>query len=277
MDQYGLHTNTYHAFPVECAIETAGRLSLPSIELSAVKGWTEHVMSSFPQKRIAEIEEKLRSLGLAVPVLSAHSDLSMPERVEDFLVSIQLARRLGCRTIVTSCGEAHFGRETLNERALLDGLQRALDVCAAEGLQLALETHGAYGSGARLMELLVKVGNPLLGIAYDTANVTRHGHVYPEDDLRLCAGFVKHVHLKDKTGAFDGRTFTALGEGWIDFPTIFSILDCAGYDGMYALEVEYFEPQSPTRERVDRDVRASFQYLCSLGRLKWEHFAERQE
>lgn len=267
MNKYALHTNTYHGFSLAQAIASASAAGFPSLEIAAVKGWTEHLMPDMANETIERAIYEIQNHGLDVPVLSAHGDLRSQDRQKDFLASVQLAKRLGCHTIVTSSGEAHFGTEVADEERLLEGIRRVLAACEAAEIELAIETHGSYGSGAKLMELIVHINSPLLGIAYDTANVTRHGGVLPQEDIRICAERVKHVHLKDKSGAFDSRTFTALGEGWIDFPEVFSALDKVKYSGLYSVEIEYFEAAPPEKARIDHDVAASFQYLVKAGRI----------
>lgn len=258
-----LNTNTYHAFSLDAAIAEAVYSGIPTLELSAVRGWTEHIGIDFPRSEILEIRKKIADAGLIIPVMSAHSDLR--NRLPDFLRSIELAKECGCRTIVTSSGEAHPNEEEGSEDKLLEALKIAYEACQNVGLQLAMETHGAYGSGEKLAGLFDRLGLPL-GIAYDTANVIRHGKVFPQDDLPKCVDRVIHVHLKDRAGMPMDRIFPALGHGWIDFNFIFKTLDEAQYAGSYSVEIEYFEENPPCLERVNRDVRASWSYLREIGR-----------
>ncbi len=267
---YCLHTNSFHYYSIEAAVEAAKQAHLSGLEIAAVKGWTEHIMPSFTEKRIEEIVEKCKGANLQIRSMSGHCDLRDPERRRDFIKNIELASRLGCKTIVTSSGEAHFGVEsrTKDDIELIDGIKTALESCEKNELRLALETHGRYGSGEKLMELLAKVDHPLLGIAYDTANVVRHGGVLPENDILICAEKVCHVHLKDKIGEADGRSFTALGKGWIALNRVFQVLDSVRYRGDYSIEVEYFlETGAPKLDRVIQDILDSAAWLRSIGRI----------
>lgn len=267
MNIYALHTNTYHGFTLLDAVNSAIAAGFGNLEISTVKGWTEHLMPSMAKEEIERLIAMIHDHGLKVPVMSAHSDLRKDGRLSDFISSIHLAKSLGCNTIVTSSGEAHHDEENSNEDKLIDGILRALDSCSTSGMKLAIETHGRYGSGEKLLEIIDKIDSSLLGIAYDTSNVTRHGNVLPQEDIRKCAKHVIHVHLKDKCGAFNSREFTALGKGWIDFDSIFSELDKIGYTGVYSLEIEYFEATPPQKARIDRDVLESYQFLASIGRV----------
>ena len=260
-----LNTNTYHAFSLEAALAEAVHSGIDALELSAVRGWTEHIGVDFPRSEIERIKAQISDAGISVPVMSAHSDLRNPARLSDFLRSVDLAAECGCKTIVTSSGEAHPNEEEGSEDRLMEGLYAAYDACKKAGLLLTMETHGAYGSGEKLVKLFDYLNLPL-GIAYDTANVVRHGHVMPQDDLPLCAHRVKHMHLKDRAGMPMDRIFPALGHGWIDFDFIFKTLDEAEYAGTFSVEIEYFEEKPPCLERVNRDVRASWNYLREIGR-----------
>lgn len=267
MNRLALHTNSYHGFPLEAAVSSAVAAGFEDLEIAAVKGWTEHIMPDMSPGMLDDIVDMIRGQGLSVPVMSAHSDLGKDERLQDFCAAVQLAQRLGCHTIVTSAGEAHFGEEEVQEDRLMKGIRVALDACVRVGMNLAVETHGRYGSGEKLLDLIDRIGSPLLGIAYDTANVTRHGGVLPQDDILKCAAYVKHVHLKDKDGPFDSRAFTALGKGWIDLDAVFKALDVVGYAGAYSVEIEYFTGTPPTREQIDTDVAESWRYLKATGRV----------
>ena len=82
----------------------------------------------------------------------------------------------------------------------------------------------------------------------DTAHLVA-GHCDPVAVIRKYAGRVKFIHLKDIThevmqaagtqaGVEVYTGFRELGEGCVDFPAIFSILDGAGYDGFLTVELD---------------------------------------
>ena len=75
------------------------------------------------------------------------------------------------------------------------------------------------------------------------------------------------MHLKDCRGGYEDWYFPAIGEGGaIDFSRILSIMNAAGYDGIYTIEIEGIsgEPEPGDAER-ERRVRQSVKHLHTFG------------
>ena len=75
------HTNSYHTYGLDEALEGIVEAGFKYVELSAVRGWTEHVPLEATDAQIVEIQAKLHRLGLKASALSGHSDLTTADGV----------------------------------------------------------------------------------------------------------------------------------------------------------------------------------------------------
>lgn len=262
-----VNSNCYHGYPIEQAIAGIAKAGFRYIELTATKGWTEHVFPDQPFERLLRVQDLLKDAGLTPFAMSGHCNLMDTARIRDFEDNIRLAAFFGCDYIVSSIGEAH-----LKDQAVASLDEVAAHVAALtplledNGLTLVLETHGhEHGTGAVLADVVRRVGSERVKVNFDTANVIFYGHVDPADDLRGCVGDVGYMHLKDKAGARDEWNFPALGQGNVDFPTLFEALETAKNDCPFSVEIEFTPAGAGSVEAVDEAVRASADYLRAQG------------
>ena len=75
-NRLGGHTNSYHTYSLEEALEGIAAAGFRFVELSAVGGWTEHVPLAADGVTLGKIQRMLNKLGLIPVSLSGHSDLT---------------------------------------------------------------------------------------------------------------------------------------------------------------------------------------------------------
>ncbi len=264
-----LNSNTYHGFPLEDAIEGASRAGLRLIELSAVAGYTEHVMPDADDALLAQLRESMARRGIRAVALGGHSDLTSEEGRARFRANLGLAVRLGVEYVVTGTGETHGDETEIEDERDFAGRLRELAVEAGSlGLRIAIETHGAnYPTGTSVARLVEAVGSPDLGIAYDTGNTIFYGGVAPYDDLEQSLPHVIGVHLKDKIGGERVWNFPAIGDGETDFAHIRAIMR-AGDTGLaipLSIEIEFTADGPGPVEEVHEAVVRSVMHLRGLG------------
>jgi sugar phosphate isomerase/epimerase len=271
-NQIGVSTNSYHGFSVDEALEGIAAAGFKQVELNAVKGWTEHIMPTMGESEIKRIIKKMSGLGISCIGLSGHCNLMDEERLRDFRDNMKLAHTLGCRYIISSTGEAHFGKgEVFADDVLAKNITALLPDLKQYGLILALEVHGEYGTGGLLKNVVQKVASDLVGINYDTANVVFYGKQKPEEEIKSCAEYVKYVHLKDKIGQGKEWNFPALGKGELKLSELIHYLGSQGYSGPYSVEIEYTEEytMNPKKEGdlaiANKAVKDSFEFLIKEG------------
>jgi sugar phosphate isomerase/epimerase len=102
-------------------------------------------------------------------------------------------------------------------------------------------------------------------VNYDTANVEHYSGARAEDDLPAIADRVANVHLKDMRGGKGDWDFPAIGEGHVDFGRVLEIMRDAGYDGPYAVEIEFTGEPWPPLPEIVAAMRASREALARHG------------
>lgn len=261
-----VNSNCYHGYSLKEAAEGIAQAGFHHIELTATKGWTEHVFPTMSFQDLLEKRELLRDYGLAVPAMSGHCNLMDPERIPDFVRNIHLARFFGADTIVSSVGEAHL--KDLQEGGtdeVVKHIRSFLPILEDYGMTLVLETHGAHGTAARLAPIVDGVASSHLAICYDTGNVIFYGDVKDTSDLESQIDHVRYFHLKDKAGKRREWNFPALGEGYVDFPAIFSLLEKYHNTSSFSIEIEFTQNGPRSLGAVDNAVALSGRYLTSHG------------
>jgi len=254
------HTNSYHPYTADEAYAGLVEAGYRAVELSAVPGWTEHV--DVHRDPVA-VRTQLAQYGLEALSISGHSDLTTAEGLEHGLAVVSWAERFGVPIVNTAIGgHAHVEE---SEDAFMANIGRLADAAQAAGLVIALEIHGdLMATGTQSAALLDRIGHDAVKVNYDTANVEHYGGVKAVDDLPAIADRVANVHLKEMGGGKGDWDFPAIGEGHVDFGRVLELLRGAGYDGPYAVEVE-FDGTWPSLAEVTAAMRASREALAELG------------
>ena len=255
------HTNSYHTYSFEEALDGIARAGFKGVELSAVPGWTEHVsLEEDPARVRSEVERH----GLVATVLSAHSDLTTPEGLEHGLKGLQWAARYPLPVMVTAIG-GHQGSSE-SEAAFLAHVPVLAKAAASAGVVVALEIHGdIMASAERSLPLIEKIGSEWVRVNYDTANVEYYSGRKAVEDLSAIIPYLAHMHLKDHKGGKGDWDFPACGEGNVDFARLHKILTASGYSGGYSVEIEFSGEPWPPLAEVDRGMTASYEHLSALG------------
>ena len=262
-----MNSNTYHGFSLEEAVRGIADAGFRYIELTATKGWTEHVYPDQPMRQLLRAQDMLADAKLVPFAMSGHTNLTDPERMLDFMDNIRLASFFGCQYIVSSIGEAHIkDRHTADADETARCIEKYVPELKARDMILVLETHGKeHGTGQALQEIVARVNSDRVRINYDTANVVFYGRVDPVKDLETCVGDVAYLHIKDKAGPDDVWDFPAPGKGRIDFDGIFHTLERAGNNSPFSVEIEFTQDGPGGLQQVNQAVLDSAAFFRSKG------------
>ncbi len=261
-----VNSNCYHGYSIEEAIDGIAAAGFKYIELTATKGWTEHVFPTMSLNYLNSVKDRLKAASLTPFAMSGHTNLMDSERIGDFINNMRLANFFGCETIVSSIGEAHLKDQAVASNEQVAGHVRGLLPYLEEyNLNLVLENHGEHATGAVIKSIVEWVGSPRVKVNYDTANVIYFAGIDPLEDLPGCVDQVGFLHVKDKLGGKGEWNFPALGQGHVDFAKILKILDQAGNDSPLSIEIEFTSAGSKDLAEVNKAVQDSYNYLKGLG------------
>ncbi len=155
-----------------------------------------------------------------VPVCCLDTSIQLAGAFERELpAAIELARQIGAPAVRVFGGEV----------ASLEDVARRLEPLLAPDVTVALETHDAFSSAARVAELLRLVDSPGFGALWDVCHTWRVGESAAEA-LDLLGDRIALVHVKDARR--DGQ-LVLLGEGEVPWAE-----SLAGYDGWVSVEWE---------------------------------------
>jgi sugar phosphate isomerase/epimerase len=255
------HTNSYHTYSHDEALQGIAEAGYRAVELSAVPGWTEHVdLDADP----SELRSKLAHYGLEPVSLSAHSDLTTADGLAHGIKAVRWAADYGIPIVNTAVGGHQSADE--NEAAFLANIGAMADEADRAGIKIGLEIHGdIMASGAITLPLLEKIGRDCVGINYDTANVIYYSGDTPVEDIPKVADKLVHVHLKESKGGKGVWNFGEIGTGDVDWAEVIRLLRASGYDAPYSVEIEFDGGDWPPLEEVNEAMRRSREYLASVG------------
>lgn len=261
-----VNSNTYHGYSLEQAITGIKQAGFDYIELTATKGWTEHVFPTMSLNQLYKIKEKLQKAELTPISLSGHTNLMDKQRLPDFIDNIRLAAFFDSKYIISSIGEAHLEDQAeASNQQVAENIKKIIPYLEKYNLILGLENHGKHASAEHLKEIVDLINSKQVVINYDTANAIFYGDVNLTEDLKGSVEKIGHIHLKDKAGAQDEWNFPAIGKGHLDFAEIFKILEVNNNQSPLSIEIEFTEAGPADLAAVNQAVKDSYQYLKELG------------
>ena len=215
--------NSYRQYR-DGAFEHLARIGLTNVEIPCPE----------PEERGA-VQRELDRFGLRPSSLIIRCEMHADDAVRRFAHALNTVAEMGVGLVFTSIKTGGIDRDFVYGR-----LQDIGDAAAERGIVVAMETHPDLVTNADVaLETMRCVDHPNIRVNFDTANV----HYYNEgvdsvDQFRKIAHAAAAVHLKDTNGGYQTWHFPALGEGIVDFPSIFEIFAGHGRNGPYTLEVE---------------------------------------
>jgi L-ribulose-5-phosphate 3-epimerase len=249
---------------IACRMASYGSYQAVAYEHLASLG-VRHVEITVPNaNRIEATRAELARFGLSASSLHGGCDVGREDVARQVEDQMPAFAALGTRIMFVSVKAGETPRETAYAR-----LREAGDVAARHGVTIAMETHpDLITNGDVALETMRAVDHPHVRVNFDTANVYFYSQgIDGVAELRKAAQYVAAVHLKDTDGGYRHWHFPALGRGIVNFREVFGVLDEAGFNGPYTLEIEGIEGEEPTERLVCDRIAESIGYLRRLGRF----------
>jgi sugar phosphate isomerase/epimerase len=212
-----------------------------------------------------DVAQKVREIGLdKIELCGSHADFNKPSAFKEVVKIYADAGvsviSLGVQTFTGQPSERDWfecaalaGAKHISAHFKVDSFTTA--VPAAQklsdefGIRIGIHCHGGYmfGGSPDVLEHLIKLGSPQIGLCIDTAWCLQigPGQGKPVEWAKKYAGKIYGIHFKDFVFGRDGQwTDVVVGEGNLDLPAFVRELDAGGFDGMAVIEYEA-DPENP--------------------------------
>jgi sugar phosphate isomerase/epimerase len=210
------------------------------------------VFCGFPGESYADIPTIRATIGLVPPGPRA-------ARLDIAKASSDAAKAVGSPVLAAHIGFVPDERSHPDYQGTLAAIQALCDHCATNGQKFALET--GQETGPTLLQFILDVDRPNLGVNFDPANMMLYGSGDPIEALDLVGKYVVGVHCKDgdypATPGTLGHEYP-LGQGKVGFPRFLQKLRDIGYTGPLTIEREI------SGEQQTRDIRTAIQMLNDI-------------
>ena len=213
----------------------------------------------------ADVAKKVRQIGVnKLEICGIHADFLKPEEFKNVVkiykdAGVEIVS-LGVQTFVGADNEKSWfecakiaGAKHISAHFRIDSYTTAVPKTAklAEefGMRVGIHLHGGYmfGGSMDVVDHLMKVGGPRIGLNIDTAWCMQTGphNGNPVKWVEKFAGRIYGVHYKDflfdKNAAWHD---VVVGTGNLDLPAFIKALEAAKFDGMAVIEYEA-DPENP--------------------------------
>jgi len=209
-------------------------------------------------EKVDEIKAELSKYGLTAMSVSGGIDVVNEDGIEKFDKLLDGAVNMGAKIIFVSAKASDdIPREVTYER-----LRKIGDKAAAHGITVCIETHPILcHNGDVALKTMEGTNHDNIRLNFDTANIYYYNeNVDAVEELKKVAKYVGSVHIKDTDGALKSFVFPPLGEGIVDFPEVFRILNELGFHGPFTFELE-----STKKELMAEALEKSVNYLRRTG------------
>lgn len=207
----------------------------------------------------ARLAELIKQIGVSsVELCGVHADFEKPDAFKDVVrihsdAGVQIVS-IGVQTFVGADNERYWfecakiaGAKHISAHFKIDSFTTAVPKTArlAEefDLRIGIHLHGGYmfGGSMDVIEHLLKLGGPRIGINIDTAWCMQIGPNAgdPVKWVNKFAGRVFGVHYKDFVFERNGQwKDVVVGTGTLNLPAFVKALNDTGFDGMAVIEYE---------------------------------------
>ncbi|WP_269537598.1 sugar phosphate isomerase/epimerase family protein [Cerasicoccus fimbriatus] len=213
----------------------------------------------------AAVAAKVKEIGLSkIEICGIHADFNDPESFKEVVQTYNDAGvsicSIGVETFVGCDDErkkfecaAAAGAKHISAHFRIDSFMQAVPKVRQWseefGIRVGIHCHGGYmfGGSPDVLEYLIKLGGPQIGLCIDTAWCMQIGpnQGKPIQWAEKFAGHIYGVHYKDFTFGKDGKwTDVVVGTGNLDLPGFVKALENGGFEGMTVIEYEG-DPEDP--------------------------------
>ncbi len=209
-------------------------------------------------ENVDKVKAELSKHDLTCMSVGGGIDLVNEDGIDKFDVLLNGAINMGAKLIFASAKAS----DDVPLEVTYERLRKMGDKAAAHGITISLETHPILCQNGDVgLKTMEGVNHDNVRINFDTANIYYYNeNVDAVVELKKVAKYVASVHLKDTDGKLKSFSFPPLGEGIVDFPEVFRILNELGFHGPFTFELE-----STKGEEMAAALEKSVNHLKATG------------
>ena len=166
-------------------------------------------------------------------------DATWEQNLQNIRATAILARKLNLKLVTFHAGFLPHEESDPNAAKMLGRLAQVADVFGQENMALGLET--GQETAPILLEFLLRLKKPQIGVNFDPANMILYEKGDPIEAVRLLGPWIRQVHIKDarltKSPGTWGEEVPA-GTGDVNWRAFFPALNEAGFTGDFVIERE---------------------------------------
>lgn len=265
------------SLPVRQMFASVAQAGYAAVELSPRDGFLTHRHQDRPRPEVMQsLKEASRqwqidiaSLFIVQPWASTDSDERLGA-VRALKVAIDTAEELNCPRINTEfTGTPQSPRECRD--AFLRSVEEVLPAAERQGVSIMVEPHpyDFVEANDQAVDLIREIGSPSVRYLFCTPHVFHLGEDLAQM-IGYCAPVLAHVHLADTyrparvilnppVPAARIHQHLDIGQGEVDWPTVFAALAAAGFSDLATVAVFAWEDRA--MESMEHNRAAAGQYL----------------
>jgi len=209
-------------------------------------------------ENVDKVKAELSKYNLKALSVSGGINVAEESGIDEFDSLLNGAVNMGAKIIFVS---AHAS-DDLPREVTYERLRKIGEKAGAKGVTVSIETHPILcHNGDEALKTMEGVNHPNVRLNFDTANIYYYNeNIDAVEELKKVAKYVASVHIKDTDGAPKSFNFPPIGDGIVDFPEVFRILNELGFHGPFTFELE-----STKGEEMAAALEKSVNYLKKTG------------
>lgn len=170
--------------------------------------------------------------------MAAEDPSELDGYVEEARKGIDLAGDLGAPVVRTFGGARGKGQLMGIVNRTVEAYKRIVDHAASRSVTVMLETHDEWCVSAHVRAVVERVDHLNMGVLWDFMHTQRMME-RPAETMATIGSYTRHIHAHDGLYRDSGLQLNTvgLGEGELDHATPLKLLNDAGYDGHFSVEV----------------------------------------